>query len=119
MGMSPQEEINVFTALAKYNSASDENYLTESFEFVINSILQCEHPIGVQILNQLCVNDSDFCFDIGEDISVSTQKTTEDRQTSLEKYHFFLSPTQTKHIEALLKVLPFVLGLKFFFLSAL
>ncbi len=78
MGMSPQEEINVFTALAKYNSASDENYLTESFVFVINSILQCEHPIGVQILNQLCVNDSDFCFDIGEDISVSTQKTTEE-----------------------------------------
>ena len=76
--MYPQEEINVFTTLAKYNSARDENYLTESFVFLINSILQREYPIGVRILNYLCSNDKDFCFDIDEDISVSTQETTEE-----------------------------------------
>jgi len=32
--------VNIFSALAKYNSASDENYLTESFVFVINTLLQ-------------------------------------------------------------------------------
>ena len=29
---------NIFSALAKYNSAIDENYLTESFVFVIDNL---------------------------------------------------------------------------------
>ncbi|MCK4387898.1 MAG: PD-(D/E)XK nuclease family protein [Dehalococcoidia bacterium] len=68
---------NIFSALAKYNSAMDENYLTEAFVFVINSLLQQERPIGIEILAQLCVKNNEFSFDIGEDISVSTQETTE------------------------------------------
>ncbi len=68
---------NIFSALAKYNSAADENYLTEAFVFVINSLLQQERPIGIEILIQLCVRNNEFSFDIGEDISVSTQETTE------------------------------------------
>ncbi len=68
---------NIFSALAKYNSAIDENYLTESFVFVINTLLRQEHPIGIEILNQLCTNNDDFCFDTNEAISVSTQETTE------------------------------------------
>ncbi len=95
MGMFPQEEIDVFTALAKYNSASDENYLTESFVFVINSILRCDHPIGVQILNQLCVNDSDFCFETDEDISISTQETTEEGTPDIK----ISSPNKLIYIE--------------------
>ncbi|MBA7655791.1 hypothetical protein ES703_63700 [subsurface metagenome] len=68
---------NIFSALAKYNSAIDENYLTESFVFVINALLQREHPSGLEILTKLCVENNEFSFDIGEDISVSTQETTE------------------------------------------
>ena len=68
---------NIFSALAKYNSAIDENYLTESFVFVINALLQRERPIGLEILTQLCVKNNEFSFGIGEDISVSTQETTE------------------------------------------
>lgn len=68
---------NIFSALAKYNSAIDENYLTESFVFVINTLLQQERPIGIEILTQLCVNNNEFSFDIDEDISVSTQEVTE------------------------------------------
>jgi len=43
---------NIFSALEKYNSAIDENYLTESFVFVINTLLQQERPIGIEILTQ-------------------------------------------------------------------
>jgi len=68
---------NIFSALAKYNSAVDENYLTESFVFVLNALLQRERPVGLEILTQLCVNNNEFSFDIGEDVSVSTQETTE------------------------------------------
>ncbi len=68
---------SIFSVLAKYNSATDENYLTESLVFVINALLQLDRPIGLEILTQLCVKDNEFSFDIGEDISVSTQEVTE------------------------------------------
>jgi hypothetical protein len=68
---------NIFSALAKYNSAIDENYLTESFVFVINTLLERERSIGLEILNQLCVNNNEFSFDTNEVISVSTQEVTE------------------------------------------
>ena len=68
---------NIFSALAKYNSAIDENYLTESFVFVINALLEHERSLGIEILTQLCVENNDFSFDLDEDISVSTQEVTE------------------------------------------
>ena len=68
---------NIFSALAKYNSAIDENYLTEAFVFVINSLLQKERTIGLEILTRLCVENNEFSFDMDEVISVSTQETTE------------------------------------------
>jgi len=68
---------NIFSALAKYNSAIDENYLTESLVFVINALLQRERPIGIEILTQLCVKNNEFSFNIDEDISASTQETTQ------------------------------------------
>lgn len=68
---------NIFSALAKYNSAIDENYLTEAFVFLINSLLVRDRLVGLEILTKLCVNNNEFSFDIGEDVSVSTQETTE------------------------------------------
>jgi hypothetical protein len=68
---------NIFSALAKYNSAVDENYLTESFVFVVNTLLHQEHSIGIEILNKLCGNNSECSFEIDEDVSVSTQEVTE------------------------------------------
>lgn len=68
---------NIYSALAKYNSATDENYLTEAFVFVVNSLLQRDRSLGLEILTQLCVKNNDFSFDPDEDISVSTQETTE------------------------------------------
>jgi len=68
---------NIFSALAKYNSATDENYLTESLVFVINALLQREHSLGLEILTRLCVGNNEYSFDMDEDISVSTQEATE------------------------------------------
>ena len=68
---------NIFSALAKYNPAADENYLTEAFVFLINALLQQERSVGLEILTQLCVQNNEFSFDVDEDISVSTQETTE------------------------------------------
>jgi hypothetical protein len=68
---------NIFSALAKYNSATDENYLTESFVFLINSLLKREPNVGIMILNQLCSIDNECLFDSNESISVSTQDVTE------------------------------------------
>ena len=52
--------LDVFSALARYNSAIDENYLTEAFVFVINSLLQCESVVAREVLNHICVVDDDF-----------------------------------------------------------
>lgn len=65
---------NIFSALAKYNTEENENYLTESFTFVIKALLQQERPIGMEVLTHLCVGDNDFSFDVDEDISVLTQE---------------------------------------------
>lgn len=86
---------NIFSALAKYNSAIDENYLTESFVFVINSLLEREHPIGLEILTRLCVENNEFSFDTDESISVSTQETTEQGRPDIK----ISSPNKRIYIE--------------------
>ena len=73
---------NIFSALAKQNSANEENYLTDAFVFLINSLLSKERPIGLEILAKVCfdsfyVEDNKFSFGMDEVISVSTQETIE------------------------------------------
>jgi hypothetical protein len=71
---------NIFSALAKYNSAIDENYLTESFVFLVNELLRKDLSIAVDLLNFMCVTNDEFCFQPGERIRVSTQEVTEQGQ---------------------------------------
>ena len=68
---------DIFSALAKYNSAADEDYLTEAFVFVVRFLLMRERSIGLNILNNLCVENNEFSFGEDEKISVTTQETTE------------------------------------------
>ena len=86
---------NIFSALAKYNSATDENYLTEAFVFVINSLLEREQPIGLEILTQLCVENNAFSFNADEVISVSTQQATEQGTPDIKVW----SPSKLIYIE--------------------
>ena len=86
---------NIFSTLAKYNSARDENYLTEAFVFLINTLLLRDRPIGLEILTQLCVKNNEFSFDANEDISISTQETTEQGRPDIK----VLSPNKLIYIE--------------------
>ncbi|HEY90975.1 MAG TPA: PD-(D/E)XK nuclease family protein [Dehalococcoidia bacterium] len=76
--------MNVFSALAKYNSVTDENYLTESFVFLISSLLKRDRTIGLDILANLCVTNGEFEFSEEEDITVSTQVTTPEGRPDIE-----------------------------------
>ncbi|MFC1979447.1 hypothetical protein ACFLVS_01025 [Chloroflexota bacterium] len=68
---------SIFSALAKYSLPQDENYLTEAFVFLINSLLISEKSIGTQLLNSLCAESDEAVFDTEDEISVSTQYVTD------------------------------------------
>lgn len=68
---------NIFAALGKYNSAVDENYLTESFVFLVNELLHRAPLFGADFLSHICVNNNEFRFAPDETIRVSTQEVTE------------------------------------------
>ena len=86
---------NIFLSLGKYNSAIDENYLTESFAFLINELL-CREPLfGTEIINHICVVNDDFRFNSDEVILVSTQETTEQGRPDIK----ISSPEKLIYIE--------------------
>ena len=68
---------NVFLALSKYNSPRDENYLTESFVFLLNALLNRDRAQCFKFLNQLFTNGGDFIFSEDEIISITTQEVTD------------------------------------------
>lgn len=68
---------NIFSALAKCSPSEDENYLTEAFVFLINSLLAREHSVASDILSKLCTDNNEFSFNTDENISVSAQEIIE------------------------------------------
>jgi len=77
---------NIFSTLGKYYSARDENYLTEAFVFLVNSLLLKERTTGIEILNQLCVSNNEFSFNEEETIFISTQETTEQGRPDIKVF---------------------------------
>ena len=73
---------DIFTALAKCNSARDENYLTEAFVFVINSVLSnnqgIDYGMACEFLTKICFKDGEFGFNEADNIIISTQDVTEE-----------------------------------------
>lgn len=86
---------NIFSSLAKYGSSAGENYLTEAFVFLINSLLTSERTVGLGIINKLCAENDDFSFDTEEDISITTQETTEEGIPDITVY----SPDKLIYVE--------------------
>jgi hypothetical protein len=68
---------NIFIKLEKYCSGQSENYLTEAFVFMLNSLLEKERTICLEILRSLCFEDDERSFFPNENISISTQVTTD------------------------------------------
>lgn len=75
---------NIFTALSKYNWASEENYLTEAFVFLLKHLLHSDHPVGIQLLTNLCIDNDEFVFDPSEPISIATQVGMEQGRPDIE-----------------------------------
>ena len=44
---------DIFSALAKYSSAVDENYLTETFIFLLNTLIMREPPASCELFTTL------------------------------------------------------------------
>jgi hypothetical protein len=68
---------DIFSALGKYNSAVNENYLTEAFVFLLNFLLENERSLCLEILRSLCVNDKEYHFTEDEALVICTQTSTE------------------------------------------
>lgn len=64
---------NIFSALGKYNSANSENYLTESFVYILNYLLHNDKDLLTKFLNSLLVNDEEFEFRVDENYNISSQ----------------------------------------------
>jgi len=75
---------NLFSVLSKYDSASEENYLTEAFVFLVNHLLDRDRPVGIQLLTDLCADNDEFTFDPGEPIAIVTQRSTEVGRPDIE-----------------------------------
>jgi hypothetical protein len=72
-----EEEPQVFSALQKYGSSAPENYLTESFVYLIRLLLHRDKNAGLKILNMLGGKSDWF---IQEDtIDIQTQVTLYDK----------------------------------------
>jgi len=75
---------NVFLALSKYGSRELENYLTESFVFLLGMLLERETVHGLAFVNKLCGVKGDASFTKVEEITISTQITVEDGRPDIE-----------------------------------
>ena len=67
-------ENNIFYSLSKYNNLHDENYLTESFVYILNHLLDTAHrEIVVKLINNLFLKNADFTVSSNEEIIIETQ----------------------------------------------
>ncbi|MHA1401979.1 MAG: PD-(D/E)XK nuclease family protein [Candidatus Heimdallarchaeaceae archaeon] len=68
---------NIFSVLAKYNSAKDENYLTEAFVYILQSLYESDRNIFFEIIERICVKGNEYNFLPDEKISITTQESTD------------------------------------------
>jgi hypothetical protein len=86
---------NIFSTLSKSDPVRPENYLTESFVFLLNSLLERDRLTAITILNKLCVNNNQFSFGENEEISITTQEVTEQGRPDIK----ISSPDKLIYIE--------------------
>lgn len=67
--------LNIFTSLAKYADRQTENFLTESFVYLLNLLLVRENTIAIDILQKLCGENCHQWFSASAHISITTQMT--------------------------------------------
>ena len=69
---------NLFADLSEHLSESHEDFLTNSFVYLLNYLVENEKPLGIALLNFVCAKNSEFAFSEGEEVVITTQKSTEE-----------------------------------------
>ena len=69
---------DLFSVLSRYAFRQEENFLTESFVYLLNLILERENVIGLRILSRLCGEKSTAWFNSGSAISINTQLSVDE-----------------------------------------
>lgn len=73
---------NIFSSLSRYGFRQEENYLTESFVYLLNLLLEKDPTAGGKMLSNLYGDNLDFIA-VGKDVSISTQLTFDDGQPDI------------------------------------
>lgn len=75
---------NLFKDLSKHLSERHEDFLTNSFVYLLNYLLENEKPLAIEFLNFICTKNSEFTFKEGEKVVITTQKPTEEGTPDIE-----------------------------------
>lgn len=68
---------NLFGDLSKHLSERHEDFLTNSFVYLLNYFLENEKPLGTDLLNFICFKNEEIAFSEEEAIVITTQKFTD------------------------------------------
>lgn len=75
---------NLFSTLSKYGSRELENYLTESFVFVMTLLLERETFHALEFLNRLCGVEGEESFNDPGSLNITTQVTVDEGRPDIE-----------------------------------
>jgi len=75
---------NLFKDLSRHLSERHEDFLTNSFVYLLNYLLDNEKPLGIALLNFVCVKNSEFVFSEVEEVVITTQKPTSEGTPDIE-----------------------------------
>jgi len=75
---------NLFKDLSRHLSERHEDFLTNSFVYLLNYLLDNEKPLGIALLNFICVKNSEFGFSEVEEVVITTQKSTSEGTPDIE-----------------------------------
>jgi hypothetical protein len=75
---------NLFRDLSKHLSGRHEDFLTNSFIYLLNYLLENERPLAIGLLNFICGENSEFTFKENEKVVITTQKFTSEGTPDIE-----------------------------------
>ena len=81
--MSGLVKTNLYSTLFRWAHRQDENFVTEGFTYILSRLLEREPIVARDLIHRLCSRASDAAFDLGKQISITTQFTTDEGRPDL------------------------------------
>lgn len=75
---------NLFSSLARYAIRQEENFLTESFVYVLNQLEEHKNERFSELLSKICGGKTDSWFTEEDDILITTQFSTEEGRPDIK-----------------------------------